>query len=347
MNDHVLLTGGAGYIGSHVALVLLQAGYDVTIIDNFYNSSPEAVSRVRKLTNREVSLIEADLADRNNIAPIIENLKDKNLAGTVHLAGLKAVGESVEKPGLYYEKNLNSTLNLVEILDACDARTVVFSSSATVYGDRNKSPVDENGLTGPTNPYGMTKLFNEQILADQYHADNRWKVINLRYFNPVGAHPSGVIGEDPLGIPNNLFPFIAQVAVGRRDKLNVFGDDYATRDGTGIRDYIHVMDLAEGHEAALSFALNSGDGFLRNINLGSGQGHSVLEVVKAWSSAAGKDLPYEIVPRRSGDIAEIFADAALAKNLLGWQTQRSLEDMCADHWRWQSSNPHGYGEEAD
>ncbi|NHK29541.1 UDP-glucose 4-epimerase GalE [Parvularcula flava] len=345
MSNHILLTGGAGYIGSHVALILLQAGYDITIIDNFYNSSPEAVSRVRKLTNREVSLIEADLADKANIDRIIDELKGKSLAGTVHLAGLKAVGESVEKPGFYYEKNLNSTLNLVEILNACDARTVVFSSSATVYGDRNKSPVDESGLTGPTNPYGMTKLFNEQILADQHHADNRWKVINLRYFNPVGAHPSGLIGEDPLGIPNNLFPFIAQVAVGRRDKLNVFGDDYDTRDGTGIRDYIHVMDLAEGHEAALSHALKSDAGFVRNINLGSGQGHSVLEVLKAWSHAVGRDLPYEIVPRRSGDIAEIFADASLARDLLGWQTQRSLKDMCADHWRWQSANPHGYGNE--
>ena len=341
--QHILLTGGAGYIGTHVALVLLEAGYEVTILDNFSNSSPVAVERLKRLTNRNVGLIEADLADRNNLDRISAALRDTGLVGAVHMAGLKAVGESVAKPGLYYEQNINSTLNLVEGLGACEARTVVFSSSATVYGDRNKSPVDESGLTGPTNPYGMTKFFNEQILADQYQADPRWRVINLRYFNPVGAHPSGQIGEDPLGIPNNLFPFIAQVAVGRRAQLSVFGDDYDTPDGTGVRDYIHVMDLADGHRAALDYALGVGDGFVRNINLGSGTGHSVLEVVTAFGEAAGHAIPYEICPRRPGDVAEIYADASLARALLGWQTTRSLEDMCRDHWAWQSQNPAGYG----
>ncbi|GGD09483.1 UDP-glucose 4-epimerase GalE [Aquisalinus flavus] len=338
----ILLTGGAGYIGSHVALVLLEAGYEVVILDNFANSSPVAVSRIRQLTNREVLLIESDLADKGNNDATIDRLKEIGIAGAVHLAGLKAVGESVEKPDMYYDTNLNSTLNLVAILAECDARTVVFSSSATVYGDRNKSPVDENGLTGPTNPYGMTKFFNERILADQYGADERWKVINLRYFNPVGAHPTGQIGEDPLGTPNNLFPFIAQVAVGRREKLSVFGDDYDTPDGTGVRDYIHVMDLAEGHRAALDYALGQDRGFVRNINLGSGSGHSVLEVITAFGAAAGREIPYMIAPRRSGDVAEIYANAALAKELLAWQTTRSLEDMCRDHWAWQSQNPQGY-----
>lgn len=340
--QHILLTGGAGYIGSHVALVLLEAGYRVTILDNFANSSRVAVDRLRQLTNRPIGLIVADLADPYVVERMVEELKDDPPAGAVHFAGLKAVGESVEKPGLYYDVNLNSTLNLVKALDELDARIVVFSSSATVYGDRNKSPVDEGGLTGPTNPYGMTKLINEQMLTDQQAADPDWRVVNLRYFNPVGAHPSGRIGEDPLGIPNNLFPFIAQVAVGRREKLNVFGDDYETRDGTGIRDYIHVMDLAEGHRAALDYALAMGEGFTRNVNLGAGEGYSVLEVVEAWGKATGKPIPYEIAPRRSGDIAEIYADAALAKQIFGWETTRTLDEMCADHWRWQSQNPEGY-----
>lgn len=340
---HILVTGGAGYIGTHVTLTLLEAGHEVTIVDNFSNSSPLAIERLSALTNRTVHLIEADLADKAAVGGMIDRLKGEGIVGAIHMAGLKAVGESVAHPGRYYDQNINSTLNLVEILNALDARTVVFSSSATVYGDRNQSPVDENGMTGPSNPYGMTKLFNEQILADQYAADQDWKVINLRYFNPVGAHPSGRIGEDPLGTPNNLFPFIAQVAVGRRERLKVFGDDYDTRDGTGVRDYIHVMDLAEGHRAALDYATGEGGGFVRNINLGSGTGYSVLEVLNAFGAAAGRDIPYEIKPRRSGDIAEIYADPALAERLLGWKTRRSLADMCRDHWRWQSENPQGYG----
>ncbi|NHK26396.1 UDP-glucose 4-epimerase GalE [Parvularcula flava] len=340
---HILLTGGAGYIGSHVAVVLLEAGYDVTILDNFANSSPVAVERISEIAGRKPHLIRADLSDRDSMEAIAAQIMATGLDGAVHLAGLKAVGESVEQPARYYDQNINSTLNLIEILKICQAPVVVFSSSATVYGELNDSPVAESALTGPTNPYGMTKLFNEQILADQARADGAWKVVNLRYFNPVGAHPSGCIGEDPLGIPNNLFPFVAQVAVGRRKLLKIFGGDYPTGDGTGVRDYIHVMDLAEGHRMALDHALSREEGFVQAINLGSGRGNSVLEVVDAFGEAAGCSIPYEIAPRRSGDVAEIYADASLASDLLGWHPTRVLADMCRDHWAWQSLNPQGYG----
>ncbi|MEZ5892911.1 MAG: UDP-glucose 4-epimerase GalE [Parvularculaceae bacterium] len=260
----------------------------------------------------------------------------------MHLAGLKAVGESVAEPARYYRVNLGSALMLIDALEAADARMIVFSSSATVYGEQNANPVKEDALTGPANPYGRTKFFIEEMLKDVARADPRWRVVNLRYFNPVGAHASGRIGEDPNGVPNNLFPFIAQVAVGKRAELSVFGNDYPTRDGTGVRDYIHVTDLARGHSAALDYLAKQASGVAIDVNLGTGRGYSVLEAVAAFKRASNRDIPFRIAPRRDGDIAEIYADAGLAKKLLGWRAEKTIDDMCADHWRWQSQNPDGY-----
>lgn len=338
----IVVAGGAGYIGSHVCVELLNAGREVLVIDNFANSSPKALERIGEIAGKGASLLEADLADAAQANKIVDAVKAFRPDGAVHLAGLKAVGESVEHPIRYYAVNLPATFTLITALEAAGARLIVFSSSATVYGDLNRSPVDETGALGPTNPYGRTKLFIEEMLRDLARADKRWKACNLRYFNPVGAHPSGKIGEDPNGIPNNLFPFIAQVAVGRLPKLKVFGNDYSTPDGTGVRDYIHVTDLAAGHVAALDHLSRVEAPGAIDINLGTGKGVSVLEAIGAFKRASNRDIPYEIAPRREGDIAEIYAKADLAKKLLGWRAKKSLEEMCADHWRWQSNNPNGY-----
>lgn len=341
MARRVIVTGGAGYIGSHVCVELLADGRDVLVIDDLSNSNPRALERVAEIAGRAPGFVKADLADAAGAQEAERAIAAFRPDGAIHLAGLKAVGESVADPVRYYAVNIGSALGLIRALEAADARKLVFSSSATVYGDLNKSPVTEAGATGPTNPYGKSKLFIEQMLKDLAAANARWRIANLRYFNPVGAHPSARIGEDPAGVPNNLFPYIAQVAVGRLPKLKVFGGDYPTRDGTGVRDYIHVVDLARGHLAALDH-LEKATGGAIDVNLGTGRGVSVLEAVAAFKRASNRDIPYEITARRPGDVADCHADATKAQRLLGWRAVKSLEEMCADHWRWQSANPDGY-----
>lgn len=345
----VLLTGGAGYIGSHTALVLLERGHEVVVLDDFSNSSREAVRRVEELTGCEIPIIEVDLADRQ--AAFAALGADKAADGAppatpdfdavVHFAGLKAVGESVAQPTRYYRVNLDSTINLIDIMRERGVARLVFSSSATVYSEPGIEPLDEKHLAGVrlTNPYGWSKAMNEQIIRDAQLSWPELGAVLLRYFNPVGAHPSGRIGEDPSGIPNNLMPYIAQVAVGKRERLSVFGVDYSTPDGTGVRDYIHVMDLAEGHAAALE-RITPG---IATYNLGSGTGSSVFEVVRAFSEAVGREIPYEIAPPRPGDVAVTVADPAKANAELAWRTTRTLADACRDSWAWQSANPDGYG----
>lgn len=342
MGSRIVVAGGAGYIGSHICVELLARGDALLIIDDFSNSHPEAVTRIREIAEGDVTLLKADMADEAQRETIINAVKAFRPDGAVHLAGLKAVGESVAEPARYYRVNLGSALTLVAALEAAHSKTIVFSSSATVYGEKNANPVDENGATGPANPYGRTKFFIEEMLKDLARSDPEWRVVNLRYFNPVGAHPSGRIGEDPNGVPNNLFPFIAQVAVGKREKLSVFGNDYPTRDGAGVRDYIHVVDLARGHAAALDYLAKQRQGCAVDVNLGTGVGYSVFEAIAAFKRASNRDIPYVIAPRRDGDIAEIYANPARAKKLLGWKAEKTLEEMCADHWRWQSQNPDGY-----
>jgi UDP-glucose 4-epimerase len=334
----ILVTGGAGYIGSHACLEFLEAGYDVVVLDNLSNSSPEALKRVQKLTGRELIFIEGDIRDRKALDALFQR---HDIDAVIHFAGLKAVGESVEKPLLYYDNNIAGSVTLFEAMQAAGVKTIVFSSSATVYGDPASVPIRENfPVGGTTNPYGTSKLFIEKILQDVAVSDPEWRIALLRYFNPVGAHASGQIGEDPQGIPNNLMPYISQVAVGRREYLNVFGDDYPTPDGTGVRDYIHVVDLAKGHVKAVE-KLVDGPG-VKIWNLGTGQGYSVLDMVKAMEKAAGKSIAYRIAPRRAGDIAQCYADPAKALQDLGWRAEKGLEAMCADAWRWQSMNPDGY-----
>ncbi|MBA8795873.1 UDP-glucose 4-epimerase [Friedmanniella endophytica] len=333
----VLLTGGAGYIGSHTAVVLLEAGHDVVVLDNLANSSPESLVRVAELTGREAPLVVGDIADRKLVE---RTLRDHGIDAVIHFAGLKAVGESVAKPLDYYTNNTGGTLELLHAMDAAQVRTIVFSSSATVYGAPEQVPLIEKMELDATNPYGRTKEQIEDILTDVAAADDRWRVALLRYFNPVGAHPSGRIGEDPTGIPNNLMPFIAQVAVGRREKLVVFGDDYPTPDGTCIRDYIHVLDLAAGHLAALEFLADHQG--RHSWNLGTGHGSSVYEVLHAFERAVGRPIPYEVGPRRPGDAPVSYADPSAALADLSWSASRGLDEMCADHWRWQQQNPHGY-----
>ncbi len=347
MASNVIITGGAGYIGAHVCVEALSAGARVLIVDNFANSSPKAIERIREIAGEsdKVEMLEADLVDDATADILAERAGRFGADAAVHLAGLKAVGESVAEPARYYETNIRATLTLIKALDAVGARRIVFSSSATVYGEANQSPVNEDGRTAPTNPYGRTKLFIEEILRDLAASAAGWKICNLRYFNPVGAHASGRIGEDPKGVPNNLFPFIAQVAVGRRDSLSVFGDDYPTPDGTGVRDYIHVVDLARGHVAALDYLARDDAAAATDVNLGAGRGYSVLEAVAAFRRASNRAIPVSIAPRRAGDIAEIYADASRATDLLGWRAERTIDDMCADHWRWQCENPMGYAEE--
>lgn len=338
MSQTVLVTGGAGYIGSHACVALIESGFRVVVLDNLCNASAEAVRRVQQITDSEVALVEGDVRDAACLDTVFA---DHDIAAVMHFAGLKAVGESVEKPLEYYDNNVNGTLVLLAAMQRAGVTRIIFSSSATVYGDPTSVPIREDFPTSATNPYGRSKLMVEEILADWDVAHPEWSIGRLRYFNPVGAHASGQIGEDPQGWPNNLMPFVAQVAVGRREKLSVFGGDYPTADGTGVRDYIHVVDLAEGHVAALRFILSQPG--LLTVNLGTGQGVSVLDMVQAFEAASGRDIPYEIVGRRAGDIAACFADPAMAESLLGWKATRSLQQMCADTWRWQEANPAGYG----
>lgn len=333
----VLVTGGAGYIGSHTCVELLDAGYEVLVLDNLSNASSQSLERIEQITSKKVSFIEGDIRDKGKLQEIFQNYE---IDSVIHFAGLKAVGESVSKPLEYYDNNINGTLVLLETMQQYDCKKIVFSSSATVYGDPHATPIKEDFPLSATNPYGRTKLFIEYILRDLYVSDPSFKIVILRYFNPIGAHKSGLIGEDPNGIPNNLLPFISQTAVGKREYLSVFGNDYATKDGTGVRDYIHVVDLSLGHIKALE-KLDTLDALLI-VNLGTGKGYSVLETVAAFEKASGKKVPYKIAPRRSGDIAECFADPSYAKEVLGWHAARGIEEMCEDAWRWQSQNPEGY-----
>jgi UDP-glucose 4-epimerase len=334
----VLVSGGAGYIGSHTVLQLIAAGHDVIVVDSFANAKPSVVGRLEALTGMPLDVRSFDLTDHDKTEHLFA---DEQIDAVIHFAGFKAVGESVEKPLEYYENNLVSTFSLVRAMRRHNVRKLVFSSSATVYGDNAQVPMQEDAPTSATNPYGWTKVMIEQVLRDVAAADPSWRVALLRYFNPVGAHASGTIGEDPSGIPNNLMPFIAQVAVGRRDKLSVYGGDYPTPDGTGVRDYIHVEDLAAGHVAALARLARTDDP-ISTWNLGTGHGTSVLEMLHAFERAVGHDLPYEVVDRRPGDIAEAYADPTRAESELGWKATRTVDDMCVDTWRWQSSNPDGY-----
>lgn len=333
----VVVTGGAGYIGSHTTLELLQAGHEVFVVDDLSNASEESLRRVADLACRAPEFRQANVRDEEAMEEVFAGFAPE---AVIHFAGLKAVGESVAEPLRYYRENLGSTFTLLETMARHDCFTLVFSSSATVYGEASEPPFVEDAPLAPVNPYGRTKLFIEEILRDVSASDDRWHLAILRYFNPVGAHPSGRIGEDPKGIPNNLFPFVAQVAVGTRPELGVFGDDYPTPDGTGVRDYIHVVDLARGHLAALE-ALAGRPG-VRAWNLGSGHGSSVLEVVDAWSRAVGRPIPYTVLPRRGGDNAWSFAEVSRARDELAFETHIGLDEMCADHWRWQSANPRGY-----
>ncbi len=336
-SQKILVTGASGYIGSHTCVALLQAGYEVVALDNLCNSSREALARVKQIAGRDLLFIEADVRDRNALDTI---LQQHDIGAVIHFAGLKAVGESVSMPLAYFQNNVTGTLTLLEALATAKVKRFVFSSSATVYGDPETVPLKESARLGVTNPYGRSKLMVEEILADLQKSDPDWRIGILRYFNPVGAHPSGLIGEDPRGTPNNLMPFIAQVAIGRRERLAVFGNDYPTPDGTGVRDYIHVVDLAQGHVAALQHLFAQADSF--TVNLGTGRGYSVLEAVQAFEAASGRRVPYQISARRSGDIATCYADPASAQELLGWRAEKTLAEMCADHWRWQSMNPDGY-----
>lgn len=332
----ILVTGGAGYIGSHTIVELLNKNYQVVVIDNLCNSSLEAIKRVEKITGKEVKFYEGDIRDHELMEKIFTNHK---IDAVIHFAGLKAVGESCRIPLTYYENNINGTLVLLEAMKKHNCKTIIFSSSATVYGNPERLPLDEECHLSTTNPYGSTKLMLETILTDLYKADQTWKVILLRYFNPVGAHSSGEIGEDPQGIPNNLMPFVAQVATGKLEKIHVFGNDYDTPDGTGVRDYIHVVDLALGHIAALEHIKNPG---VHIYNLGTGKGYSVLDIIHAFEKACGKTLPYVIDARRPGDIATCYASAKKAERDLHWTAKYSLDDMCASQWNWQSKNPFGY-----
>lgn len=335
----ILVTGGAGFIGSHTSIELLNAGYDVIILDNFYNSNSESISRIKELSGKNIKFYNDDVRDRNALNKIFS---ENNIDAVIHFAAMKAVGESCVKPLEYYDNNLSSTIILCEAMRDAGCKKIVFSSSATVYGMNNPSPLKEDMPIGKsTNPYGTTKIMIEQILTDLYKADNTWDISLLRYFNPIGAHESGRIGENPNGIPNNLMPYITQVAIGKLKCLSVFGNDYDTHDGTGVRDYIHVVDLALGHVKAMEKLLKSKGG-INIYNLGTGKGYSVLDIVKAFEKASGKKINYKIVERRSGDIATCYSDPSKAKKELGWEAQRDLEKMCEDSWRWQKNNPEGY-----
>ena len=337
---NILVTGGAGYIGSHTCLELLNCGYGVVVVDNLCNSNPKSLDRVEALTGKKLKFYEGDVRDEELLRKIFA---ENEISAVIHFAGLKAVGESVAQPWRYYDNNLNSTLVLTKVMGEAGVKRIIFSSSATVYSGENEMPLRENSRTGNcTNPYGWTKYMTEQILSGMAHADPEWSIVLLRYFNPIGAHESGRIGEDPRGIPNNLMPYITQVAIGRRDHLSVFGNDYDTPDGTGVRDYIHVVDLAKGHVAAVKYVV--GTQGCEVFNLGTGTGYSVLDMVKAFEKANGVKVPYQIVDRRPGDLPTCYADPAKSAEVLGWKAEKNLEDMCRDSWRWQSQNPMGYGE---
>ncbi len=335
----ILVTGGAGFIGSHTCVELLNAGYEIVVVDNYYNASPKALERVKELTGKDFKSYNCDVRDSEGMDKIF---KENKIDAVIHFAGLKAVGESCQKPIEYYDNNIGGTLKLCDVMRNNGCKNIVFSSSATVYGMNNASPLKETMKTGgTTNPYGTTKYMIEIILEDIYKSDNEWNVTLLRYFNPIGAHESGRIGENPNGIPNNLMPYITQVAIGKRPYLNVYGDDYDTPDGTGVRDYIHVVDLADGHVKAVKNILEGNKG-VQIFNLGTGKGYSVLDIVKAFSKAYGKELPYKIAPRRPGDLAVCYSDPTKAKEVLGWEANRDIDDMCRDSWNWQSKNPNGY-----
>ncbi|MDN7698191.1 MULTISPECIES: UDP-glucose 4-epimerase GalE [Burkholderia] len=333
----ILVTGGAGYIGSHTAVELLDNGYDVVIVDNLVNSKAESVRRIEQITGKTPAFHQVDVCDEAALAKVFDA---HPITGTIHFAALKAVGESVAKPLEYYQNNIGGLLAVLKVMRERNVRQFVFSSSATVYGVPERSPIDESFPLSATNPYGQSKLIAEQILRDLEVSDPSWRIATLRYFNPVGAHASGLIGEDPAGIPNNLMPYVAQVAVGKLEKLRVFGSDYPTPDGTGVRDYIHVVDLAKGHIAALDALATRDASFV--VNLGTGQGYSVLEVVRAFEKASGRPVPYELVARRPGDIAECYANPQAAADIIGWRATLGIEEMCADHWRWQEGNPRGF-----
>ena len=333
----ILVTGGAGYIGSHTVVELLAKGNELLILDNFSNSSPKVLERIETISGQRPLLVEGDIRDRDALKAVFAAHPIKSV---IHFAGLKAVGESVEQPLSYYDNNVVGSLRLFEAMAEANVKTLVFSSSATVYGDPHAVPIREDFPLQATNPYGRTKLHIEEMLRDIARSDPAWRIALLRYFNPVGAHPSGLIGENPRGIPNNLMPYVTQVAVGRRPKLGVFGNDYPTPDGTGVRDYIHVVDLARGHLAALDALAK--DAGVMTVNLGTGQGYSVLDVVKAFEKASGRPVPFEFLPRRAGDVASCYADPALARNTLCWQAEYRLDAMCRDAWRWQEGNPEGY-----
>ncbi|WHX40272.1 UDP-glucose 4-epimerase GalE [Mesobacillus sp. AQ2] len=333
----ILVTGGAGYIGSHTCVELLNAGKEIIVVDNFSNSKPESLKRVKELTGKEFSYYDVDLLDREALAKVFA---ENQIEAVIHFAGLKAVGESVSMPLHYYHNNITGTLVLCQVMQEFEVKKLVFSSSATVYGMPEKTPISEDFPLSTTNPYGSTKLMIEQILKDLNVADNSWSIALLRYFNPIGAHESGRIGEDPTGVPNNLMPYITQVAIGKLEELQIFGNDYPTVDGTGVRDYIHVVDLAVGHLKALEKVMESNG--VEAYNLGTGRGYSVLEIVHAFENASGNKVPYKIVDRRPGDIAVCFADPSKSKEELGWEAERGIEEMCRDSWRWQQSNPKGY-----
>ena len=335
----ILVTGGAGFIGSHTCVELLNAGYEIVVVDNYYNSNPKSLERVKELTGKDFKSYECDIRDSEGMDKIF---KENKIDAVIHFAGLKAVGESCQKPIEYYDNNIGGTLKLCDVMRNNGCKNIVFSSSATVYGMKNVSPLKETMKTGgATNPYGTTKYMIEIILEDIYKSDNEWNVTLLRYFNPIGAHESGRIGENPSGIPNNLMPYITQVAIGKRPFLSVYGNDYDAPDGTCIRDYIHVVDLADGHVKAVNNILDGKKG-VQIFNLGTGKGYSVLDIVKAFSKAYGKELPYKIAPRRPGDLAVCFSDPSKAKEVLGWEAKRGIDDMCRDSWNWQSKNPNGY-----
>lgn len=333
----ILVTGGAGYIGSHTVIELLNEGHEVVIVDDYSNSKPEVLNRIKELSGKDFVFYEVDVTDKDALKEVF---KQHDLEAVIHFAGYKAVGESVAKPLMYYRNNLNSTIVLMELMNEFDVKNMVFSSSATVYGMNNEAPFTEDMLLSTTNPYGTTKLFIEQFIQDQVAADPSWSAALLRYFNPIGAHESGRIGEDPNDIPNNLMPYITQVAVGKLEKLSVYGDDYDTPDGTGVRDYIHVVDLAKGHIKALESVLETRG--VEAYNLGTGVGYSVLDVVKAFEAANNVEIPYQIVDRRPGDIGTSYADATKAHKVLEWAAELGIEDMCRDSWNWQKSNPNGY-----
>ena len=334
----ILVTGGAGFIGSHTCVELLNAGYEIVVMDNFYNSKPECLNRIKKITGKDFPFYEADIRDR---AALDKIFTENKIEAVIHFAGLKAVGESVHKPLEYYENNISGTVTLCEAMRDNGCQKIVFSSSATVYGSLNKSPLTEDmQIGGTTNPYGTTKYMIELILQDLYKSDNEWSVVILRYFNPIGAHESGLIGENPNGIPNNLLPYVSQVAVGKLEQVSVFGDDYDTPDGTGVRDYIHVVDLALGHIKAVEKVLDTKE--LNVYNLGTGKGYSVLEIINAFEKASGRKINYKIVDRRPGDLATCYSDPSKAYKELGWKAERDLAKMCEDSWRWQKNNPNGF-----